>query len=296
MDTPEPVSADRLAELPFTWFRRRRRGRLRRALSALGGGVVVYGLAVALLVPPLVFLAAGLWSAVAYARTVFSLWDLFKNGQLQAFLDGLGGVELPMRLALASGAYFALLFALIVICSGLLARGWRLLFLAPGLLVAMLAALILVLDTQAAFGQFTMTLNVSSPLAPLATCYAIVDLAVLAALLTDLRPRLSRRGMRARAVEERGAPLPLVRFGPAVVSRPFVVRPLDAADLDATDGPPSDPTMTATVSKALDDSIPVAIVPITPTQHDDAPARERGEALTRSPAPDGLIPGPSPAK
>src|SRR5579871_5262624 len=141
METPE-ATADRLAELPFTWFRRRRRGRLRRALDALIGGIFAYGLAVLLLLPPLFFLAAGLWSIVAYVRTLLSLWSLFKSGQIQGFLDGLSGVELPARLALACGAYFALLFALIAIYSGLLARGRRLLLLVPGLLFGVPAALV----------------------------------------------------------------------------------------------------------------------------------------------------------
>ncbi|HEY2570008.1 MAG TPA: hypothetical protein VGI27_00975, partial [Solirubrobacteraceae bacterium] len=199
MDTPEVVSSDRLAELPLTWFRRRQRGRLRRALSALGGGVAVYGPAAVLLLPPLFFLAAGLWSVVAYVHSLVSLWGLFKDGQLQAFLDGLGGLELPLRLALASGAYFALLFALIVICSGLLARRWRLLLLVPGLLVALPAALILVLDLQAASGLPPAAFSDSSPLALIAGAYAVVDLAVLAGFLTDLRPHLQRR--RARALD-----------------------------------------------------------------------------------------------
>jgi hypothetical protein len=289
MDTPEDVSTDRLAKLPLTWFRRRHRGRLRRALSALGGGVAVYGLAVVLLLPPLFFLAAGLWSVVAYVRSLISLWGLLTDGQLQAFLDGLGGLELPLRLALASGAYFALLFALIVICSGLLARGWRLLLLVPGLLVALPAALILVLDLQAASGIVPAALGGSSPSALIAVAYVVADLAVLAGFLTDLRPHLRRRRARALDVEEvRVVSLPLVRFGPVAGSTPFVVHSRDATedatedatDLYATDGPPSDPTMTAAVAKVLDDSIPVAIVPGTPSQQDASSVREHGEALS----------------
>lgn len=283
MDTPEVVSTDRLAQLPLTWFRRRHRSRLRRALSALGGGVAVYGLAVVLLLPPLFFLAAGLWSVVAYVRSVISLWGLFTDGHLQAFLDGLGDLELPLRLALASGAYFALLFALIVICSGLLARGWRLLLLVPGLLVALPAALILALDLQAASGIVPTALGGSSPPVLIAVAYVVADLAVLAGFLTDLRPHLRRR--RALDVEHvRVVSLPLVRFGPVVASRPFVVHSRDAAedatDLYATDGSPSDPTMTAAVAKVLDDSIPVAIVSVTPSQQDVSSVREHGEALT----------------
>jgi len=83
--------------------------------------------------------------------------------------------------------------------------------------------------------------------------------------------------------------LPLVRFGPVVASRPLVVHSRDATedatdlyatDLYATDGPPSDPTMTAAVTKVLDDSIPVTVVSGTPSRQDASSVREHGEALS----------------
>ncbi len=271
MDTPEEVLPDDLGSLPTFWFRRRRRGKVRRAVSAIFGGAAVYSLAAVLLLPPVLFLGAGVWSVVTYARTLVTLWNQFISGQLQTFLDGLGGVDLPVRLAMASGAFFALLFALIVIFAGLLGRGWRWLLLLPGLLLGVPALVIFLTGAQAAASALYAAQAFPEFLAPLATAYALIDLVVLAAFLTDLRPRLPRR-RRTRRSEQVAQALPLVRFGPPSA---FVVARVDAPEEDAVETSldnPTDPRMTASVSAALHPALPVALLPIAAAQHDVKPA------------------------
>jgi hypothetical protein len=237
VDTTETVAASaptatsdpedtpiRLARLGRRRVRRRLRLGPARHLGALAASVLLYAFAALCFAPPLLFLAAGVWSAVAYARTLLSLLHLLGDWQFSTFLGRLEAARLAARVALASGAYFVLLFALIVLFAGLLGRRWRRLLLLPGLLLTLPALVLFLAGVEAAAegiaGRFALPPSLAGPLL---TLYALLDAVLLAAFLTDPRPGLGRRRRRGHPSEElTTTPLPIVRFGPPLPMPPTV--------------------------------------------------------------------------
>jgi hypothetical protein len=94
MDAAEDVPSEAVVDMPSdetampapTWFRRRRRGWLQRSIASLSAGIAVYGFTILLCIPPVIFFGAGIWSVIAYARTLFTLWNFVEHGQIQASL------------------------------------------------------------------------------------------------------------------------------------------------------------------------------------------------------------------
>ncbi len=245
------------------------RGEARRKIP-LGGqhaaSLLLYAVAALCFAPPLLFLAAGVWSAVAYARTLLSLLHLLGDWQFSTFLGRLEAARLAARVALASGAYFVLLFALIVLFAGLLGRQWRRLLLLPGLLLTLPALVLFLAGVEAAAegiaGRFALPPGLAGPSL---TLYALLDAVLLAAFLTDPRPGQRRRRWRKHPSDERATtPLPIVRFGPPL-SMPPAAAPVEPARAEdaATGAPPTDPASAATpaVAPAAPSDAPAQLAP-----------------------------------
>jgi hypothetical protein len=240
--TPDPEDTP----IRLTWPSRRRGRRWphvgpARHLGALAAPLLLYALAALFFAPPLLFLAAGVWSAVAYTRTLLSLLHLVGDWQFSTFFDRLAAARLAARVALASGAYFVLLFALIVLFAGLLGRRWRRLFLLPGLLLTLPAVVLFLAGVEAGAEGIAGRFGLPPSLAgPFLTLYALLDALLLAAFLTDPRPHRRRRPrLRKHPSDERATtPLPIVRFGPPLPLPPAEAPAEPARAADAATGAP----------------------------------------------------------
>jgi hypothetical protein len=188
----------------------RRLWRVRRRLDALWGSTLVYSLMALLFAPPLIFFGLGLWATVAYAKALVAIWGVFRAWDLAALFAQLRSARFVAVFALASGAYFALLFSLIVLFAGLFGRRWRRLALLPGILFGVPSTLLFVAGMEAAAADFMAKYTLPGALAPLLTGYALVDVVLLAGYLTDARAK----GRRKRLAEQETEPMPIVRFGP----------------------------------------------------------------------------------
>jgi uncharacterized membrane protein YjjB (DUF3815 family) len=255
-----------------------RGNRVRRLLAGRIGGFaaacVANALVVALFAPPVLFLVAGGWALVSYLRSLYQMWGLFSHWQLDAVYQRLQATDLAARVGLASGSYFALLLALIVVVAGLLGRHWTRLFLLPGLLLAIPAGLLYLVGSEAANVALTGGRGWQSLAATLLIAYALFDALTLAALLADLRPRRRRRRQTSRPLPAATpAPmpqLPLVRFGPPPVA--LAPAPTAAEDVAVAAAAPSAPML----------------IPVECAQ--PAPVEPAAEAATETPATP-VVPG-----
>src|SRR5579884_4078674 len=223
-----------------------RGNRVRRLLAGRIGGLAAAGVAnalvVALFAPPAICLVAGVWALVSYVRSLYQIWGLFSHWQLDTVYQRLQATDLSARVGLASGAYFALLLALIVVVAGLLGRRWTRLFLLPGLLLALPAGLLFLVGAEAANVALTGGKGWQSVAASALFAYALCDAVALAALLADVRPRRRRRRQPSRprpAVTPAPMPqLPLVRFGPP----PVALAPAPASAAEEVAAAPATPS------------------------------------------------------
>jgi len=238
--------------------------------AALSTAVAAATLAI-LFAPAIVFAVAGCWAVFTFANTLYTVWHLLENWQLPEVFARLDILDAADRVAVASAGYFALFFALVVLFAGLLGRHGQRLFLLPGLLFVIPSTALFGMGARLTGEKLAARWGFSGLLLSALTLYALLDAIVLAAYLTDLRPRRRlrtvRRGGRQSdrpALKHDSAPLAVVRFGPsaplAAVHSEVESVPESVSDEAAPPAPPPD-SVPFVVSKApteaplLEDSI-----------------------------------------
>ncbi len=213
--------------LPLSWrlavFAAPAWHRLRAALST---AVAAATLAI-LFAPAIVFAVAGCWAVFTFANTLYTVWRLLEHWQLAEVFARLDILDAADRVAVASAGYFAVFFALVVLFAGLLGRRGQRLFLLPGLLFVIPSTALFGTGARLTGEELATRWGFSGLLQTALTLYVLLDAVILAAYLTDLRPRRRRRALRRGgrqstrpALKRDSAPLPVVRFGPSA--------PLDA--------------------------------------------------------------------
>lgn len=193
--TNAPAAAPPAAARPRSWS-----ARLRRLLALLLGSVLLLLVCVVLLAPPVVALAAGVWAAVTEVRAIAAIWTLAKAQQYGAVFAHLATLDAASRVAFLGVSFFALLFALMLLMSGLLGRRWARLFIAPGAIFTA-PTLVLYFIGWLLITPVTNRMGVSPLFQTSVAVYALLDAIVLAAALCDMRPTLRR----ARRVAQLGA-------------------------------------------------------------------------------------------
>jgi hypothetical protein len=192
------------------------------ALSAALSTAVAAATLAILFAPAIVFAVAGCWAVFTFANTLYTVWRLLEHWQLAEVFARLDIFDAADRVAVASAGYFALFFALVVLFAGLLGRRGQRLFLLPGLLFVIPSTALFGMGARLTGEELAARWGFSSLLLTALTLYALLDAIVLAAYLTDLRPR--RRGRAVRrggrqsdrpALKHDSAPLAVVRFGPS---------------------------------------------------------------------------------
>lgn len=204
------------------------RGIVWRVLGEIAAWTAVAVMLVLLFAPAAVFLVAGGWAIATCMTSATTLYRLFVSSSAADLFETLRALDIAGRVAVASGGYFALLSALIVLEAGLLGRRWRRFFLFPGIMLTIPSALIfyfgLRMTLDAVTAGYPLSLVTEAGLA----LYLLLDTVLLAGFLVDLRPKPTRRhnGYRYER-HERAAPpeydawqspspsasLPLVHFG-----------------------------------------------------------------------------------
>lgn len=212
-------------------------GRVRRVLGEIASwGAVVLVLAV-LFAPPVALLIAGCWSVVAYVTSAVTLYKLIAASRLADLLGPLQTLDMAGRIAATSAGFYALLCGLLVLAAGLLGKRWRRLFLVPGTVLSIPAALAFYLALRLTLDAIAPRYSLSGIAQAALTIYLLLDAVLLAGLLVDLRPRprharnrprprwrRDQRGQRDAdpepefELEQPASPsLPLVHFGPPSV-------------------------------------------------------------------------------
>jgi hypothetical protein len=207
---------------------------LRAALST----AVAAATLVILFAPAIVFAVAGCWAVFTFANTLYTVWRLLEHWQLPEVFARLDILDAADRVAVASAGYFALFFALVVLFAGLLGRHGQRLFLLPGLLFVIPSTALFGMGARLTGEELAARWGFSGLLLTALTLYALLDAIVLAAYLTDLRPRRRLRAVRRGgrqsdrpALKHDSAPLAVVRFGPSA--------PLDAVHTEVESVPES---------------------------------------------------------
>lgn len=204
---------------------------IRRVLGELVAWAVVALALVLLLTPALVLLAAGGWAIVTYITSAVTLYHLLVASRLADLLGPLQALDLAGRVAATSAGYYALLCGLLVLEAGLLGKRWRRLFLFPGIVLSLPAALAFYFALRLLLDAMNATHPLSLAAQTGLTLYLLLDAAVLAAYLVDLSPkprrtrtrrrqhrwRAARRGLPAPLGQPASPSLPLVHFGPPSV-------------------------------------------------------------------------------
>jgi hypothetical protein len=175
-----------------------------------------------LFAPAIVFVVAGCWAVFTFANTLYTVWRLLEHWQLAEVFARLDILDAADRVAVASAGYFALFFALVVLFAGLLGRRGQRLFLLPGLLFVIPSTALFGMGARLTGEELAARWGFSGPLQIALTLYALLDAIVLAAYLTDLRPRRRLRALRRDGRQSDrptlkldSAPVPVVRFGPS---------------------------------------------------------------------------------
>lgn len=222
-----------------TRSRRQTHSKLGRPRRALITTAIVAGLVV-VVAPPIALVAGALGAAVVGVPSLVGALQRLLGGQVEQLPPYLATLDAATRVILVAAGFFALTYALVALFGGIAARGWRRLYLAPGLLLTVATmfctAFAMRLLFDAAMWQ-GIPPAVSLPL----TGYVVADAIALAALLTDTRTGGSEIGRIGRMAHRRRdtsralpAPaLPLVRFAPSAPLDP--VAPASPVSLDAHD-------------------------------------------------------------
>lgn len=261
-----------------------KRGRPRQALitTAIVAGLVV------VVVPPIALVVGALVAAVIGVPSLVGALQQLLGGQVEQLPPYLATLDTATRVILVAVGFFALTYALVALFGGIAARGWRRLYLAPGLLLAVAtmfctaSAVRLLVDAAMWQG---IPPAVSLPL----TGYVVADAIALAALLTDTRAggsdlgRIGRMARRRRGTS-RALPapaLPLVRFAPSTPLDAVAPAALDAhgTGAGATSGaiwfaetvilPTVTPEPSA--ARAVTPATPATLAPAEPLVHEQLP-------------------------
>jgi hypothetical protein len=254
---------------------------LRAALST----AVAAATLVILFAPAIVFAVAGCWAVFTFANTLYTVWRLLEHWQLPEVFARLDILDAADRVALASAGYFALFFALVVLFAGLLGRHGQRLFLLPGLLFVIPSTALFGMGARLTGEELAARWGFSGLLPTALTLYALLDAIVLAAYLTDLRPRRRPRAVLRRgpqsdrpALKHDSAPLAVVCFGPSA--------PLDAVHTEVESVPESVSGEAAPPAPPAD-SVPF-VVSKAPTE---APLPE--DSIVSAPSADASAAAPS---
>ncbi len=161
--------------------------------TALMTGVLFLGL----FAPPIVMAVVSIWAGVTGVRALWDGGQLLDHWQVGSLGTLLPSLNAASRLALFGVSFFAVLFALIVFMGGTFGRGWRQLFLVPGVILA--APSLVVFVQGARLTSVLMTqLGVARPIQLVVFAYLLLDALILALLMTDVRPRRSRNKTQRR--------------------------------------------------------------------------------------------------
>lgn len=267
--------------LPFSWrlavFAASAWHALRAALSTT---VAAATLAI-LFAPAIVFVVAGCWAVFTFANTLYTVWRLLEHWQLAEVFARLDILDAADRVAVASAGYFALFFALVVLFAGLLGRREQRLFLLPGLLFVIPSTALFGMGARLTGEELAARWSFSGPLQIALTLYALLDAIVLAAYLTDLRPRRRLRALRRDgrqsdrpALNRDSAPVPVVRFGPsaplAVVHTVVAGVPESVRGKAAPPATPADSVPCVVSKAATEASFPEDSIVSAPSAHASA--------------------------
>ena len=219
--------------------------------------------------PAAAILLAG---ALAAARLLGDVWRLLRAISTHALTivpDTYDRLALAARVALVSGAFLALLCALVVVAVGCRGRRWWRLYLIPGVPLTAVAALLFIVAVAWCAAGINQRLGWSSAMWEMLIALALADAVVVAARVGGIgagplgtrRARLRGRlgGWRpaggARTLTARETrPIPVVRFGPRVTGVPASESALPA-EASAPSAPEGVPTAEELRAAAEPDSV-----------------------------------------
>lgn len=225
--------------------------------------------------PAAAILLAGALAALGLLGNLWRLMHAFSTHALTNVPDTYDRLALAARVALVSGAYLALLSALVIVAVGCRGRGWWRLYLIPGVPLSAVAALLFIFAVEWCAAGFNQRLGWPSAVWGTLTTLALGDVVLVAARIGGVgagplgtrRARLRGRLRPGRAPElppERPSrqtrPIPVVRFGPRDTGVPVLESAEQEPQIEARapDAPRWDRAPTAEELSAASEAAPNA--------------------------------------
>jgi hypothetical protein len=202
-------------------------GLLARDIAGETVSLVLTALLFAFLLGPVAaLLLAGIWASAAFIQAFWGIWNVFASWDLADVFGRLGTLDAASRAALASGGFFALIFALVPVMAGALGRSWRRLYLLAGPFLAAPSAILLYVGAHLSLASLVAHLGIAPQVEPILVGYLFLDALLVAVLITDLRSvspnerashRRWRRGSQSTAGTAVQSPVVprFVRYGPS---------------------------------------------------------------------------------
>jgi hypothetical protein len=160
-------------------------------VSVVANTLMTGALFLVLFAPPIVMAFVSVWAGVTGVRALWDGGQLLNHWQVGSLGSLLPSLNAASRLALFGVSFFATLFAMIVFMGGTFGRGWRHLFLVPGVLLAA-PSLVVFVQSARMTGVLLTELSVARPLQVTIFAYLLLDALLLAFIMTDVRPRRRR--------------------------------------------------------------------------------------------------------
>ena len=182
-------------------------GRLVNLLATIATALMTGVLFLVLFAPPIVMAVISIWAGVTGVRALWDGGQFLDHWQVGSLGTLLPSLNAASRLALFGVSFFAVLFALIVFMGGTFGRGWRQLFLLPGVVLAAPSLVVFVQGARLT-GVLLTQLGVARPIQLVVFAYLLLDALILALLLTDVRPRRRRNKTPATACAEQSPARP----------------------------------------------------------------------------------------
>lgn len=245
-------------------------GRVGGVVSIVANTLMTGVLFLVLFAPPIVMAIVSVWAGVTGVRALWDGGQLLNHWQVGSLGSLLPSLNAASRLALFGVSFFATLFAMIVFMGGTFGRGWRHLFLVPGVLLAA-PSLVVFVQSARMTGVLLTELGVARPTQMAVFAYLLLDALLLAFILTDVRPRRQnktrRSSMRSSTASSRPRDRRLSESQPVEDETFATVPELPVVHFDLS----SPFEVEAKSSAAVDESGPLVAIDEAKPEPEDAP-------------------------
>jgi hypothetical protein len=239
--------------------------------------------------PAAVILLAGVVAAVGVLGDLWGLGHALAAHALGTVPATYGQLATAERVALVSGAFWALVCALVIVAVGCRGRGWWRLYLIPGVLLSAVMTIFFLLAAEWCVAAMNLRLNWPQQVWDAWIALALADGVLVAAGVGGIGagPLGSRRArMRWRLAKHRASgtsprqtqPVPVVRFGPRTITgAPLSSDPSRAqasaespADMLAAPGVPTAEELRAVFERRPEEDGSPALAPVADSPESDA--------------------------